>query len=97
MYFLNCIVTFTKLTKIAAFLQEYYSKVRAKGEERIKNTWKTIEKLSKKKASYSESTGVKIDYSKKLEDAFDIFSYKKTKNYPGSVIHVYFTLLVENR
>ena len=75
--------TFAGLTKISTYLHDLYSKVRAKGEERIKNTKATIKFLEKKKAKFYESLGVRIDYSKSIESQFNFFHYKKTKDYPG--------------
>jgi len=74
-----------KLSRIASFLQDYYSKVRAKGEERIKNTLITYQNLSVKKEKYKETQGFKIDYALPIEDQFNFFSYKKSKNFPGVV------------
>ena len=85
---------FFSLERISQYLNDLYAKVRAKGEERIKNTSTLIYNLNKKLASYSELHGVKVDYSKNVEDNFNIFSYKKVKFYTGVVIIFFNNLLI---
>jgi hypothetical protein len=50
----------------------------------LKNTIKAVDTLTDKKNVYSESKPFNIDYSAKMTDLFNVFSYKKTDKYPGA-------------
>lgn len=41
------------------------------------------EKLQKKLNHFTETDTFKLDYTKKIEDLFDLFSYKISSNFPG--------------
>ena len=78
-------MTFEKLTKIEDILENLYKKLRAKSEQRVENTKKTVQSLAAIKSGLKTQADFEVNYDLPFNEQFIIFNYLSAKPYGGNV------------